>query len=59
MSEKRPYSGWQAVLAIKYDVVSQDAVLAALNSELITAYVEAVMVPSKPLRKTAEKIAGA
>lgn len=37
MSEKRPYNGWQAVLEIRYDVVSHDAVLAALNSELITA----------------------
>jgi hypothetical protein len=32
-------------------------VLAALNSEPITAYVDAVIVPSKPDRKTFEKIA--
>lgn len=37
ISEKRPYSGWNAVLVMRYDVVNQDAVLAALNSELITA----------------------
>jgi hypothetical protein len=42
---------------MRYEVVSQDAVLAALNSELIVAYVEAVIVPSKPPRKTLENIA--
>jgi hypothetical protein len=52
ISEKRPYKGWNAVLVIRYDVVSHDALLAALNSELIRAYVEAVTVPSKPERKT-------
>jgi len=40
------------VLVIKYDVVSHEAVLAASKSELMTAYVAAVMVPSKPYRKT-------
>lgn len=39
-------------------MVSHEAVLAALNSELITAYVEAVIVPSKPERKTFVIIAG-
>lgn len=48
MSEKRPYNGWKAVEVIKYAVVSQLAVLAAPNSELITAYVDAVTVPLKP-----------
>jgi hypothetical protein len=52
MSEKRPYSGWNAVLVIRYDVVSQAALLAALKSEPMAAYVDAVMVPSKPERKT-------
>lgn len=42
---------------MRYEVVSHDAVLAALNSELITAYVEAVMVPSNPERKTFDMIA--
>ena len=37
ISEKRPYSGWNAVLVIRYEVVNHEAVLAALNSELITA----------------------
>jgi hypothetical protein len=32
-----PYSGWKAVLVIRYDVVNQEAVLAASNSEDITA----------------------
>jgi len=57
MSEKRPYNGWNAVLVIKYEVVNQEMVLAALKSEPMTAYVEAVMVPSKPERKTLEKMA--
>lgn len=57
MSENRPYSGWKAVLVIRYDVVSQEIVLAALNSEPMTAYVDAVMVPSKPARNTFEKMA--
>lgn len=52
MSEKRPYSGWNAVLVIKYDVVNQAALLAALKSELMAAYVEAVIVPSNPERNT-------
>ena len=38
-------------------MVSHEAVLAALNSELMTAYVEAVIVPSKPERKTLDIIA--
>jgi hypothetical protein len=42
---------------MRYEVVSHDAVLAALNSELITAYVEAVMLPSNPERKTFDMIA--
>jgi hypothetical protein len=36
------------VLVTRYDVVSHDAVFAASKSELITAYVAAVMVVSKP-----------
>lgn len=36
-SENRPYSGWNAVLVIRYDVVSHDIVFAALNSDPITA----------------------
>lgn len=48
MSEKRPYNGWKAVEVTRYDVVSQLAVFAAPNSELITVYVDAVTVPSKP-----------
>jgi hypothetical protein len=40
------------VLVTKYDVVSHAALLAALKSELMAAYVEAVMVPSNPERKT-------
>lgn len=39
-------------------MVSHEIVLAALNSEPITAYVDAVIVPSKPERKTFEKMAG-
>jgi trans-aconitate methyltransferase len=42
---------------MRYEVVSHDAVLAALNSELITAYVEAVMVPSNPDRNTFDMMA--
>jgi hypothetical protein len=42
---------------IKYEVVNQEIVLAALNSDPITAYVEAVIVPSKPARKTLENMA--
>jgi hypothetical protein len=45
------------VLVIKYEVVNQEAVFAALNSELISAYVEAVIVPSNPARKTLVKMA--
>jgi hypothetical protein len=37
MSENRPYSGWNAVLVTKYEVVSQEAVFAALKSELMMA----------------------
>lgn len=37
--------------------MSQEIVLAALNSDPITAYVDAVIVPSNPDRKTLEKIA--
>jgi hypothetical protein len=37
MSENRPYSGWKAVLVIRYEVVSQAALLAALKSELMAA----------------------
>ena len=55
--EKRPYSGWKAVLVIKYEVVNHDAVLAALNSELMTAYVDAVIVPSNPDRNTLDMMA--
>jgi len=36
------------VLVTRYEVVSHDAEFAALNSELMTAYVAAVIVPSKP-----------
>jgi hypothetical protein len=42
---------------MRYDVVSHEIVLAALNSDPITAYVDAVIVPSKPARKTFENIA--
>jgi hypothetical protein len=45
------------VLVIRYEVVSHDAVFAALNFDEIRAYVEAVMVPSNPERKTLTKIA--
>jgi hypothetical protein len=45
------------VLVIRYEVVSQDEVFAALNSELISAYVDAVIVPSNPERKTFAKMA--
>jgi hypothetical protein len=58
MSENRPYRGWNAVLVIKYDVVNHETVFAVLNSDPITAYVAAVIVPSKPARNTFEKIAG-
>lgn len=43
---------------MRYVVVIQLMVLAALKSEPITAYVEAVMVPSKPERKTLQNMAG-
>ena len=52
MSENRPYNGWKAVLVIRYEVVSHEALLAARKSELINAYVEAVIVPSNPDRNT-------
>lgn len=42
---------------MRYEVVSQELVFAALNSDAMTAYVEAVMVPSKPDRNTLQKIA--
>ena len=45
------------MLVTRYDVVSHDAVLAASNSELMTAYVAAVIVPSKPYRKTLDMMA--
>jgi len=57
MSEKRPYNGWKAVLVTRYEVVSHEAVFAESKSELITAYVEAVIVLSKPYRKTFAKMA--
>jgi hypothetical protein len=37
MSDIRPYRGWNVVLVIKYEVVSQEAVFAELNSELMRA----------------------
>lgn len=40
------------MLVIRYDVVNQAALFAAPNSELIAAYVDAVMVMSNPDRKT-------
>jgi hypothetical protein len=52
ISEYRPYNGWKAVLVIRYDVVSHDAELAALNSLLIRPYVDAVIVLSNPDRNT-------
>lgn len=52
MSEMRPYRGWTAVEAMRYAVVSQDALFVASNSELMTAYVAAMMVPSNALRNT-------
>lgn len=45
------------MLVIKYDVVNQDEVLAALNSELMRAYVDAVIVPSNPAKKTLANMA--
>jgi hypothetical protein len=57
MSEKRPYKGWKAVVVMRYSVVSQEMVFAALKSEPITAYVDAVIVPSKPERNTLQKMA--
>jgi hypothetical protein len=57
MSEKRPYNGWKAVVVMRYAVVSQDIVFAALKSEPMTAYVDAVIVPSNPERKTLQKMA--
>lgn len=45
------------MVVMRYEVVSQEMVFAALKSEPITAYVEAVMVPSKPERNTLLKIA--
>ena len=42
---------------MRYEVVSQEIVFAALNSDPITAYVEAVIVPSNPERNTLEKSA--
>lgn len=51
-SEKRPYRGWNAAELMRHAVVSQEIVLAALKSDLITVYVEAVIAPSNPKRKT-------
>ena len=51
-SDSLPYSGWNAVLVMRYDVVSQAALFAASNSELMAAYVDAVMVMSNPDRNT-------
>jgi len=45
------------VLVTRYEVVSQEAVLAALNSELMRVYVDAVKVLSKPQRKTLAQMA--
>ena len=45
------------MLVIRYEVVSHETVLAAWNSDPITAYVDAVIVPSNPERNTFEKIA--
>jgi hypothetical protein len=45
------------VLVTRYAVVSHTTVSAALKDEPMTAYVDAVMVPSKPERKTLQKIA--
>jgi len=42
---------------MRYEVVSQEIVLAALNSDPITAYVDAVIVPSNPDKKTLENMA--
>ena len=42
---------------MRYAVVIQLMELAALKSEPITAYVDAVIVPSKPERKTLQNIA--
>lgn len=42
---------------MRYEVVSQEIVFAALNSDPITAYIEAVIVPSNPERNTLEKSA--
>jgi hypothetical protein len=48
ISERRPYKGRKAVLVTRYDVVSHEAMFAASKWELMTAYVDAVMVVSKP-----------
>jgi hypothetical protein len=56
-SEKRPYNGRKAVLVTRYDVVNHEAMLEAPKWELMTAYVDAVMVMSKPFRKTLAMIA--
>ena len=42
---------------MRYAVVSQEMVFAALKSEPMTAYVDAVIVASKPERKTLQKMA--
>jgi len=36
-SEKRPYSGWNAVLVMRYEVVSHDALFAASKEEEMAA----------------------
>jgi hypothetical protein len=48
MSLKRPYRGWNAVEVMRYEVVTHEIVFSALNWDPITAYVDAVIVPSNP-----------
>lgn len=57
ISENLPYKGWKAVVVMRYAVVSQLIVFAALKSDPMIAYVEAVIVPSNPERKTLQNIA--
>ena len=45
------------MVVMRYAVVSQEMVFAALKSEPMTAYVDAVIVASKPERKTLQKMA--
>jgi hypothetical protein len=42
---------------MRYEVVIQETVFAALKSEPMIAYVDAVTVPSNPERKTLQNIA--